>query len=330
MLPHKSSSLPLLPERAWGNVSRRWVILVVGLGAACSWTRWKSLMSSPVCVCIRDRLHMSAEQCMQACIMSGACFAQAWGNACSHKSWGCRQLAAVCAFGLLWDCGWLLDKDKTKEKRHYIILKRVHSPWASLGMQTLFSHTGPILGQGQDTACWVIANVLLAQILLEANYVRDFPAHFNFKSYVCPFVLVWEPTTKRRSAMVLSPAIMAQGCVAVLKTLLPCWQLTLSGLCAYNAQHTDGFFWNRRRVQRGVLIVKAGQRANRPSAMHPHREGAEEIVHVWSDGYSVGLGRRVFHFSIIPFLIICVCTHIHNFWILKMSNKMHAKVRTVP
>lgn len=180
-------------------------------------------------------------------------------NAHSHASWGCRRLAAVCTFGLLWDCGRLLDKDETKGKRHYIILKRVHSPWASLGMQTLFSHAGPGLGQGQDAACWAIANVLLARIPLEANYVRDFPVHFNLKSYGCSFVFIWEPPTKKVSlGLVTSYHGSKLWCST--HDLAPVWQLTLSRLCGYSAQRTSWLVLEQKgRCKGGGAHLKMGR-----------------------------------------------------------------------
>lgn len=42
-----------------------------------------------------------------------------------------------------------------------------------------------------------------------------------------------------------------------------------------------------------------------------------------------GLGRRVFHFSVTLFLLFAFHQCLHCFSILKMSNEVHAKVRTV-
>lgn len=166
MLPHKSPSLPPLPERAWGNVSRQWLILVVGLGAACSWIQWKpSNEQSCVCLC-PGRAPQSAERCMQACIMSGACSAQVRGYARRHALWGCRRLSVMRVFGLFWDYERLLDEDKTEENRHYIILKRVNSHGPAWECRQRFLTQVPRLGQ--DTAHWAISNVLLA-----SNSVRS-------------------------------------------------------------------------------------------------------------------------------------------------------------
>lgn len=141
MFLHKSSLFLLLPEKkkkkkkAWGNVSRCWLILAVGLGAACSWMQCKTSNE-------QSRVHLCQEQALQEAMhVSNACgHAPGQGQAlhkCEARHAGMhREDAGSLLWWALLVCPKIMDsfwtRTKQKKNRHYIILKSQQltgQPW---------------------------------------------------------------------------------------------------------------------------------------------------------------------------------------------------------